>query len=69
MLSPNVLCILRVVWYIEIKTCVKWSLRRELKQWKILKLLSKKLVVVPLDRELFTRGFNCSDLTGKILVC
>ena len=52
---------------IEIRECVKHSLTRGLKHWKIINRQAQKVVAVAYRRWSFTRGFNCKALTGKIL--
>ena len=42
--------------------------KRLLKQWKIINRQAQKVVAVAYRRWSFTRGSNCSALTGKILV-
>ena len=53
---------------IEIRECVKWSLTRGQKQWKIINSQAQKMVAVAHRRWSFTKGSNCKALTGKILV-
>ena len=50
--------------------CVKWSLTRGEKQWKIINHRAQKVVAVTVAyrRWSFTGGSNCNALTGKILV-
>ena len=53
---------------IEIRECAEWSLKEVKNKGKSLTVQAQKVVAVAYRRWLFTRGFSCKALTGKILV-
>ena len=53
---------------IEIRECVKWSLTRGLRQWKIINRQAQKVAAGAYRRWSFTRDSKCKALTGKSLV-